>query len=379
MPPKGPTAKARSSSNSAKAKGKAVAISKAPAPANALPVPTPVLASAPEQVGCYKGVPLNEESAEALLKSLSEEDMKALAESTLAEEQLPARMMLEFVGDKDLAWTNAQKSLRDGANFKKEMLEMEGSKFVTKGSIGRYDALGQLVPQALEGKQPAAFIMAVYLEAVIDAAKDKSDWKPKLPPPPEPDKEPPTWPIKVGIKDIPGALNDAIRWGKTPLFVCNGKSNTVDTFFQYQNCSLIDAKWIFISVDVEKEVDVPGMRERLRTRLVSGLKFGLPIHIAMSNSAVMLKTKYCSSDEFPEALFKQKLWFDRETYSKVIRETDLSDWPGAFPGRMKDDCASYVLITTDFDLESAHEYLPGVLPYFEDMALIEIDPDTASA
>uniref|UniRef100_A0A7S2AX18 Uncharacterized protein n=1 Tax=Alexandrium andersonii TaxID=327968 RepID=A0A7S2AX18_9DINO len=104
------------------------------------------------------------------------------------------------------------------------------------------------------------------------------------------------------------------------------------------------------------------------------MKFGQPIHVCMSNSAVTLKEKYCSETEFPEALFSMDLWFQKERYSKVIREEDLKDWPGAFPGRMRDDEASYCFITTDFSMESAKEFLPPVLPHFESMAIIEIDP-----
>merc|ERR1711988_1091627 len=115
--------------------------------------------------------------------------------------------------------------------------------------------------------------------------------------PPAIDEEPPPWPITVGIKAIPEALSDALKWKRTPLFLCNGKVQTVDTYFTYQSCSLIDAKWILNKVDVKKEMDVNQMRERLRTRLVTGLKFGQPIHISMGNSAVMLKTKYCRDTE----------------------------------------------------------------------------------
>merc|ERR550525_1140836 len=105
--------------------------------------------------------------------------MTALAESTEPREQLPARMLLELVGDKDTSWSNAQKSLRDGTAFKKEIFEMEGDKFVTRGALGRFDALGQIDLGALESNLPASFAMAVYLEAIIEAAKEKLGIAPK--------------------------------------------------------------------------------------------------------------------------------------------------------------------------------------------------------
>jgi len=124
---------------------------------------------------------------------------------------------------------------------------------------------------------------------------------------------------------------------------------------------------------------VPQMQEQLRQRLISALKFGQPIHISMSNSAVPMGERYCAPDLFPESLFKMDLWFKQEEYSKVVREADLADWPGAFPGRMKDDSASYAFVTSDFTLESAREYLPDILPYFSDMAIIEINPASIGA
>jgi len=213
------------------------------------------------------------------------------------------------------------------------------------------------------------------LEAVVDTAKDKLGMKVKPAVlPPQPGEEPPVWPIVIDFKDLNKALSDAVKWQKTPLFVCNGKGSVVDTFFAYQACSLIDAKWILNKVDIVKEFSVQQMREQIRARLVSALKFGQPIHIAMSNSAVTLKSKYCSDAEFPESLFRLESWLKREEYSKVVRKEDLDDWPGAFPGRMRDDCASYSFVTTDMSLESAREYLPAALPHFDCMAVIEIDP-----
>jgi len=341
------------------------------APAVSVPADVPAVA-------LYDGQPLDVKSAEALLLGgLTPSQMKSLAETTVIEEQLPARMMLELVGDKDMSWANASKSLQDGPNFKKEILEMEGAKFITRKSIERFEALGRLEPTALQSGHPTAFAMAVYLEAVIWAAKENLGMNVAAPTMvPGPDETAPEWPILVDMKGIPAALADALKWKRTPLFVCSGKAHVVDTYFSYQSCTLVDAKWIMNKVDVKKEMDVPQMQEQLRIRLVSALKFGQPIHIPMSNSAVMLRAKYCKDDAFPEALFNMDLWFQKNVYSKVIRDEDLADWPGAFPGRMKDGGASYAFVTSDFDIESAREFLPGVLPHFDNMAIIQVDPST---
>jgi len=305
--------------------------------------------------------------------------MEILSRSSIADEQLPARMLLELVGDKDLTWANAAKSLKDGTTFKTEVLEMEGATYITRKSIERFEALGKVQPSDLQGKSPAAFAIAVYVEAVVWAAKEKLGInEAPAPAPLTEDEKPPQWPIMVGIKDIPAALADARKWQRTALFLCSGKVATVDTFFSYQSCTLIDAKWMLNKVDVKKELSVSQVRQQLRERLVSALKFGQPIHISMANSAVAIKSKYCSDSEFPEALFKNEDWFRNDVYSKIIREPDLVDWPGAFPGKMKDR-ESYSFVTSDFNLESAHEFLPSVLPHFADMALIQVDPATIDA
>merc|ERR1712146_360153 len=132
--------------------------------------------------------------------------------------------MLELVGDKDYSWANACTSLRDGANFKKEVLEMEGAKYVTRRSIERFDALGSLDPKNLQDKDPAAFAMSVYLEAIIWAAKETFGMnQAALIVAPAVDEEPPLWPITISFTEIPAALSDALKWKRTPLFLCNGK------------------------------------------------------------------------------------------------------------------------------------------------------------
>ena len=36
----------------------------------------------------------------------------------------------------------------------------------------------------------------------------------------------------------------------------------------------------------------------------------------------------------------------------------------------------YLVVTTDFDLKSAKEFLSDALPFLDDMAIIEIDPNS---
>lgn len=217
--------------------------------------------------------------------------------------------------------------------------------------------------------------MALYLEAAVRFAKTKMGIGLNHPAP-DPEEPPPEYPIKVHFTEISTQGAEAARWGRTVLFVCNGHAHEVDTFFGYQSVSLIDAKYILNKVSVTKEITVEKMQEDLRHRLVTAMKFGQPVHIRMERSAVPFKGRYCAPELFPEFVFKNKLFHDEAHHKQVIRESDLADWPGAFPGRMKDGVYSFV--TTDFDMESAHEFLPEVLPYFGEMAIVEVDPASFS-
>ena len=66
------------------------------------------------------------------------------------------------------------------------------------------------------------------------------------------------------------------------------------------------------------------------------MKSGLPLHIAMANTAVAFKDKFCAEHTFPHSVFNFSM-FRGETgteageYRKIIRDVDLEDWPGSFP------------------------------------------------
>ena len=179
------------------------------------------------------------------------------------------------------------------------------------------------------------------------------------------------------------------------------------------------------------------MQEELRRKVVGALKHGLSIHIAMTsldsrdrstpshrNTAVAFKEKFCAEGSFPQSLFKVKDFkgedkdLEQRPYRSIIKEEDLKDWPGGAPGWMREGglgsllgvgkldemclwsehmCFIWVqcwypvgfhlVITTDFEMESAkdpafrvglpfQDFLKDALPFLEDMAVIEIDPDS---
>lgn len=250
-------------------------------------------------------------------------------------------------------------------------MEMEDGKFITRLALETYDSLGTLDFEALT--QPAALTFGVYLNACLRESRARfgPSEAPAAAPAAAPG-EPPQWPVKIPFDKVIESINEAARWGKSALIVCGGKAATVDTFLAYRGFRLVDAKWVLSQNVVKKTMSVDEIREELREKyIVSALKNGLPIGIVMSNSAVAFKETYCAEGTFPPSVFNWGLFKEEDEYSKVIREKDLETWVGAFPGKLKEGTLTFV--TTDFTLEKAREYLPKALPYFNEMAVYEID------
>lgn len=362
--------------------------------AEAAPEPASDAAAAEEAAAeaGYAGVPLDVPAATEFIKNMSPDDMKALASSSDPVEQLPARMILEHVGEKDTSWKTAQASLKDGAAYKKEILDLAKETCAsTQTCMDRLDALGKLNPSALKDKNAAAFAMAVFMEAVITATKQSlggSDLRAKMQSleggdgPAKSGVEnvdlstKPEWPITIPFKQIDDAISSAWAFKKTPLILCCGKCSVVDTYLCYRSYATIDAKMYLSKVVVKKEMTIEEAREDIRKKLVGAMRNGRQIHIGMGNSAVAFKEQYCAPDDFPESLFNNELWLDEANYSKVIRPEDLEKWEGAFPGKMKEGCEAYSFITSDFTPESAQEHLSKALPWLDQMPIIIIDPSS---
>lgn len=299
--------------------------------------------------------PLTIQEAEKLLRLLKPKELAALADSNDKAEQVPACMALEYVGDKDLSWENAQVSLRKGSAFMKEILNMNGDRFITRRSLERMEHLGQLEQVMQHAKLPASVALAAYLGACIRAAKlrlgigapvveAKHDAVPPLP-------------AKVHIKDIGSLGAQAAQYGKTALFVCNGHASEVDAYFTYRkSCTCIDAMNILDQVSVTKTKTVKDMQKELGNRLQKAKMYGSPVHVSMGKSAVAFLDTYCSDEQFPASVFKNGLF---------VQEQGVAD-------------GCYSFVTTDFDLDAAREHLSKALPFFADMAIIEIDPKSFS-
>lgn len=271
-------------------------------------------------------------------------------------------------------------SLKTGDKFLKEILEMEAGEFITRGSLGRLSELGSLDLAALEleGKNEAARSLAIFLDACMRSASERLGMNEDGPAAPAADEEPPAWPIKIDFKELPKHISEAVRWRKTPLIICNRHNQEVDTFLTYQAYAQVDAKWVLGETTIRKTKNMEEMREDLRRKVIVAMKNGIPLHVAMENTAVAFKKQICAEGLFPESVFNFGVFQDlskpeeEHEYKRILRESDLADWVGAFPGRLKD--GFFTVVTTAFDRESAEEHLKDALPFYSAMAMIEIDP-----
>merc|ERR1711879_112710 len=218
--------------------------------------------------------------------------------------------------------------------------------------------LGALDLAALQNEPTAAYALAAYLDVCMCEAKERLGIKIKA------DTcsstAPPLWPTKVDFKDITGKAAEAALHGKTALFVCNDHASEVDTFFAYRGggATSIDATEILNQVAVAKIKSIEEKRKELHSKLESSMVQGRPVHISMGRTALNFRESYCGETEFPDAVFK----------NSRLREK--------FDGLYQD--GFYTFVTTDFDLEAANEHLSKALPFFEEMAIIEVDPASLS-
>ena len=193
MPPKAAKAKALGKT-SAKAKASRTSSPAPKAPPAPPPPPTNELPEPAEAAG------LSAKEAEAILGGLRPEALIALAETTDESEQLCARLALEYVGEKDLSWDNAKKSLRTGSQFLQEMLDMQTGEFITRQSFQRFEQLGSPDISALWHCSRTAYLLAVFLQACLREARNRLGLQAAEPLPPPP-SEPPAWPLVIGFKE----------------------------------------------------------------------------------------------------------------------------------------------------------------------------------
>jgi len=313
------------------------------------------------------------ETGTRMLKMLGPRDLAALAKETSAAVRRPARLALEFIGEEDVSWSNVQKSLLAGKKFVHEVLAMEGDTYVTWKKLARLEEFGPLKLEALAGQSVASRALALYFDICMSVAKERLG---ATGPTPRIMEEPPEWPSKSSFDELPVNVLEAVRWGRTPLLVCDGFAREVDSLFDARGFVKIDAKSVQ-HVVVDKAHGVNQVHQSLHRQLAEGLLGGRPILVAMRDSAVPFRDVLCEDTLFPKAVFNNRqLAIMSADPTRLLLPGDGSEQPtqdaSLIVGRARPEC--YSLVSTDLNIRAARDRLPDVLPHFSDMAIIEVLP-----
>lgn len=168
-------------------------------------------------------------------------------------------------------------------------------------------------------------------------------------------------------------IKNAVDNGKTPLIIDPSEDGKVDTFFSYSGGMILDGKKMGIDKSMRK-IPVQVLMDEARKKLVSSLKFGVPLIIAMTQSVTDFATTFtdeaCKNNNITELDFQdnKRKFFPSEVFNNagknllseenlnfLFREEDKADMQGFTMCRNPD--GFYVCLTTKFQVENFEEYL----------------------
>lgn len=173
----------------------------------------------------------------------------------------------------------------------------------------------------------------------------------------------PEWPIKIGLRELATSISVAHLFGRVPLVLC-GQASMVETFFMYTAEAVIDAKQILGDMFVQKSKTLGMVQGELHDKLLASMEthgYGLSLQIRMGNTACDFKGKLCRQGAFPAEVFGGPAKFNNDAAARNFGKLTVIQ-----PEFL-------VIVTSTFTVPEAMEHLPSALPFFEDMAIIEVD------
>jgi hypothetical protein len=180
----------------------------------------------------------------------------------------------------------------------------------------------------------------------------------------------PEYPIKIGLLELNNALLTAHHFGKVALVVCNGLDQP-DRFLLYSCECVVDAKQLLAELHFHRSKTLRETQEELKEKLLASMEthgVGLGLHIRMGDTACDFKHSICAPGLFPEEVFGgSSKWHDTAA-EKHFASPDLVVQPDF-----------RVVISTTFSLSEAMTFLEPALPYFVDMAVIEVEAHPSTA
>jgi hypothetical protein len=149
----------------------------------------------------------------------------------------------------------------------------------------------------------------------------------------------------------------------TPLIL--DESGRANTYFTYAtNCTLISMKGFMVRVDVQHTQTLPEAQEDLRQSLVSALKHGKRLVLALEDCALDIRGRYAEKTHFPiDCLAEGGRRFQRDAtlYDPCVRRPQDLEPYGVFVAREE----FRLLLTSQFGVDEYQEYLWECLPHLD--------------
>lgn len=183
---------------------------------------------------------------------------------------------------------------------------------------------------------------------------------------------PPEYPITVKFTELGDHIKTAASFRRSVLVVSSGLDE-VETWMSYQTTSTIDCKQLISEMFVSKTKSKETAQSEVKTKLMQAMNssgFTKPLWIRLSNSAFDW-VNVCSDGGFPKEVFSGSMWTPAKALElgiidpnqKQSLEIDEKKWSDF-----------QVQITSSFDLAAAKEHLADKLPFFDELAIIVVDP-----
>lgn len=231
-------------------------------------------------------------------------------------------------------------------------------------------------------KKQADWIFENRLKAILEATKAEEEAKAKLSGGGESASAPtvnpavmPSYPIKVGFKEINERIQEAASWKRSVLLLSSGLSE-VETYLTYQAYGVVDAKMYINEVFIKKAKTLDDARAEVKEKLMGCMNssgFVKPVHIRLNSSAFDF-VKFCEDGAVPSDIFDPEKWTPEAACTK-----GYIDEGHKFNVEIEDNKKwkeFHIVFSSTFDLEKAKEHLTDKIPGFDKLAIIEVDPNS---
>eukprot|EP00928_Gymnodinium_smaydae_P045495 TRINITY_DN30322_c0_g1_i1.p1 TRINITY_DN30322_c0_g1~~TRINITY_DN30322_c0_g1_i1.p1 ORF type:complete len:377 (+),score=38.64 TRINITY_DN30322_c0_g1_i1:48-1133(+) len=176
--------------------------------------------------------------------------------------------------------------------------------------------------------------------------------------------EGPQYPVRIPLTELANKIEEATRQGLRPL-VFGNKLDEVGTYFKYtmDDCRTFDSSKLFMMKATEK-----------RDLIKMGTDFGgncYPLYLKLSSGAPDIAKNV--GDDFPAEIFDGTMWTPEVAFAQGFISQSLWSKVELQPEMWK---LFTIVLHSDLGLEEGLEQLRDKIPYFDKLAVLEIDPDS---